>query len=181
MAGYRATTTLNTKGGFIRKGELVPKSYPRFAEAIKRGWIELVDDKLADVKIANPIVPESKLESEPELKPKPKPELKPKPKPAIEPESVLSAEPESVDDETKASSDKPEPTVHNKTIESLDFLAFGRCEILHADGIYTLEDLRGISATDLSNIKGVGFKTANKLIGAFDVYNEEISKTTRED
>lgn len=41
---YRAKQALNTKNGFIRKGDIVPSDYPRFYEAIKGGWVEEVEE-----------------------------------------------------------------------------------------------------------------------------------------
>lgn len=176
MKEYRATTTLNTKGGLIRKGELVPKSYPRFDEGVRRGWIVLVDDKLADVKIPDPIIDEPELEDAPSEKSKDVPVGK-EPKPQME---IPESRTEGLPDEPKNLKLEISP-IANRTIESLEFLSFGRSDILHAEGIYSLEDLRGKSVGELTDIKGVGFKTANKLKGAFDAYDKELAKISDED
>lgn len=151
---YIATTTLNAKGGLIRKGQSVPPSFPRLKEFIKRGWIKELS--VAKVETPIPIIettkenPDSIVEIIPE-----------EPETATEPET----EPVIFD-----SAEFKEAIINAELskirLDGLHYLTPAKLNALTEEGYHTLLDIKECAKDidELTTINGVGYLTAAKLI-----------------
>ena len=149
---YISKRTLHHKSGFIPKGGVVPSSYRRLEEGLRRGWI---------VERSGPAA---------------------RPPPVKEPEAVLPSttsdpipeQPVAMGAEIIAPDESPEYV--ESAIEDLDYLGPMAKKSLEEQSIVSIRDIAGWDVEALDELRGIGVKLAEHLLADFAKWKESFSE-----
>lgn len=149
--GFIAKIALPHGGRFIKKGEEVPPTYKRFAEGIKRGWIEETGDPAA---------------TPPPVK---------EPRTTLPPISDLMPEQLAATSDTVITPEEP-PEYAGHVIEDIGYLNPMAREALAAEKIVTIRDIAGWDVEALDELRGIGVSLAERLLADFEKWKESFSE-----
>ena len=149
-----AKIALSHGGRFIKIGEKVPPDYPRLAEGIKRGWIEVTGDPAA-----TPSPVKKSAASLPPVVGDP-----------------MAEQLATTGDEVIAPEEPPEYV--EPSIEDIDHLNPMAQESLKEKGVVYIRDLDGWDVEALDELRGIGVKLAERLISEFAKWKASFSEYT---
>lgn len=171
--GFIAKIALRHGGRFIKVGEAVPRDYNRFAEGIKRGWIEDAGDPAAAPPPVNALAdePRRKLQV-----------LNPADITTGELPTPATAPPLIIEDAACVTGsiivpDEP-PAYVEPAIEDLDYLNPMAQKSLADQNIVSIRDLDGWDVEALDELRGIGVKLAERLLADFAKWKESFSEYT---
>lgn len=165
--GYIAKTPLFHGGRFIKVGEEVPPTYKRFAEGIKRGWIEETGDPAAPP----PPVEEPETVLPPTIS-DPMPEQLAATSDTAPP--LLIEDAACVNGSIIVPEEPPEHAGH--VIEDIGYLNPMARKSLAEKNIVTIRDIAGWDVEALDELRGIGVSLAERLLADFEKWKESFSE-----